>query len=289
MYLFTDLYFRDGFRTMDLHRQCDKKGSTLTIIYSKEGYIFGCYSPDDWQITGNKTNAHPETFVFTLSNPHSIPPTRYIYNPRATSPLSSSSPSSSVSHPSLYSHSHSRSHSSPSSPSPAPSLSRSLSPNSPLALFPPSPSPSSNNNFPMSPRRTAFVSHSPQNLFSPATPQNTVLSSSSMLAPCPTLISPNTNLFQTPSPLNNYSSPATPPRNNIRRKTQQWEDTIMSLSEQVLKFSGDVFYLSSLSDSNCDSSINFPINFVDTTGQGFKTFTGDKQFSTQEVVVFSVQ
>eukprot|EP00026_Physarum_polycephalum_P009528 Phypoly_transcript_09656.p1 GENE.Phypoly_transcript_09656~~Phypoly_transcript_09656.p1 ORF type:complete len:440 (+),score=86.82 Phypoly_transcript_09656:73-1320(+) len=67
---------RDGFAADDFHRVCDGKGPTLALIQSSEGFLFGGYTPISWDST-NGFLAHPDCFVYTLTNPHSIPPTRY--------------------------------------------------------------------------------------------------------------------------------------------------------------------------------------------------------------------
>jgi hypothetical protein len=58
---------------------CDRKGETVTIIKSSNGYIFGGYSTAPWDVDrhGRYTNA-PNSFIFTLSNPNAIPPTQFL-------------------------------------------------------------------------------------------------------------------------------------------------------------------------------------------------------------------
>ena len=78
---------RDGFKASDFHRLCDNKGETLVIIKSTDNYIFGGYTSINWESTewnrqcGEKNNARREghglEFVFTLKNPHNIPPSKY--------------------------------------------------------------------------------------------------------------------------------------------------------------------------------------------------------------------
>jgi hypothetical protein len=70
---------KDGFRSHDFHSLCDLKGATVTVIRSSNGYVFGGYTPAAWDIAnkrGSYSNA-PGSFLFTLSNPHAIPPTKY--------------------------------------------------------------------------------------------------------------------------------------------------------------------------------------------------------------------
>lgn len=58
---------------------CDNKGPTLTVIQSSQGYLFGGYTPLAWD--SKSYNKHStEGFIFTLTNPHKIPPTKYTRN-----------------------------------------------------------------------------------------------------------------------------------------------------------------------------------------------------------------
>lgn len=61
----------------DFHSRCDDKGPTLNIIQSG-GYLFGGYNADSWASPEEETSKfNPFSFIFTLFNPHNIPPTRY--------------------------------------------------------------------------------------------------------------------------------------------------------------------------------------------------------------------
>jgi hypothetical protein len=74
------ILFRDGFEEAQFHLLCDNKGPTLSLIQSPEGFLFGGYSPEDWDSPDKvsyKTN--PATFIFTLINPHSLPPAKYSF------------------------------------------------------------------------------------------------------------------------------------------------------------------------------------------------------------------
>lgn len=67
----------DGFSPNEFHKRCDDKSPTLTLFRVNQ-YIFGGYSTDPWSspiIWMGKPNLNG--FIFTLSNPHNIPPTRY--------------------------------------------------------------------------------------------------------------------------------------------------------------------------------------------------------------------
>ena len=67
---------RDGFRARDFHRLCDSKGPTLTIIKSTNGYLFGGYTRQSW-ISRYSYVRDTHAFLFTLTNPYSIRPTKY--------------------------------------------------------------------------------------------------------------------------------------------------------------------------------------------------------------------
>ena len=58
---------RDGFGASEFHRKCDRTPSTLTIIRTTDGDIFGAYSALEW---GPKISrqADPNAFVFSLVN-----------------------------------------------------------------------------------------------------------------------------------------------------------------------------------------------------------------------------
>lgn len=79
-------FLRDGFGTADFHRCCDSKGPTLSVIQSTGGYLFGGYTPLSWNGTNTFKNCS-ESFIFTLTNPHNIPPTKYHRNPQSQSAI----------------------------------------------------------------------------------------------------------------------------------------------------------------------------------------------------------
>jgi len=76
---------RNGFEPQDFHRACDGQRKTLTIIQSIEGYLFGGYVKAAWKSCDPVDNSNSndqyirdsQAFIFTLSNPYHIPPTRY--------------------------------------------------------------------------------------------------------------------------------------------------------------------------------------------------------------------
>lgn len=75
---------RDGFNAFEFHQLCDKKGPTLTVIQSKDGHLFGGYTSASWDLSSTHKN-DPTAFIFTLTNPHSIAPTKYIIKPTEVS------------------------------------------------------------------------------------------------------------------------------------------------------------------------------------------------------------
>ncbi|CAF3618799.1 unnamed protein product [Rotaria sp. Silwood1] len=71
---------RDGFDANAFHSRCNNKGPTMTIIQSNNNYLFGGYTAIPW--TSNVTYVNDTTaFLFTLTNPHDISPTKYLINP----------------------------------------------------------------------------------------------------------------------------------------------------------------------------------------------------------------
>ena len=78
---------RDGFEAKTFHEKCDIKGETLTIIESKDNFIFGGYTEINWDSTvwngkvGENNNARRDgkgnEFIFTLKNPYKIKPAKY--------------------------------------------------------------------------------------------------------------------------------------------------------------------------------------------------------------------
>ena len=70
---------RDGFTIDDFHRCCDSQGPTITIIQTLDNYLFGGYTSISWNFhQGVKSGVTDRTaFLFTLTNPHGISPTKY--------------------------------------------------------------------------------------------------------------------------------------------------------------------------------------------------------------------
>lgn len=69
---------RDGFSSADFHRCCNNQGPTMTIIQSVEGgYLFGGCTSVSWKSLQTYVPDNSNPFLFTLTNPHGIPPTKY--------------------------------------------------------------------------------------------------------------------------------------------------------------------------------------------------------------------
>lgn len=68
---------RDGESTRSFHYRCDGKASTVVLIRSNDGFVFGGYAGKAWDSSGAYLRC-PRSFIFTVSNPHGITPTRYL-------------------------------------------------------------------------------------------------------------------------------------------------------------------------------------------------------------------
>lgn len=66
---------RDGFTALAFHTKCDNQGPTVTVITSGKN-VFGGYSEASWDSHSVWKTGH--AFIFTLSNPHNIPPTKFL-------------------------------------------------------------------------------------------------------------------------------------------------------------------------------------------------------------------
>ena len=70
---------RDGFDASAFHVRCNNQGPTMTIVQSKNNYLFGGYTAVPW--TSDCVWMQDSTaFLFTLTNPHNIPPRKYSIN-----------------------------------------------------------------------------------------------------------------------------------------------------------------------------------------------------------------
>ena len=74
---------RDGFTIDDFHRCSDSQGPTITVIQSLDNYLFGGFTSMSWNFhQGAKSGLTDRmAFLFTLSNPHGFPPTKYVVKP----------------------------------------------------------------------------------------------------------------------------------------------------------------------------------------------------------------
>jgi hypothetical protein len=79
---------RDGFEAQEFHRRCDGRANTLTVVLDTGGNIFGGFTPVEWESRvwngkkGGEDNCWEaddsrRSFLFTLKNPHNIPPWRF--------------------------------------------------------------------------------------------------------------------------------------------------------------------------------------------------------------------
>jgi hypothetical protein len=75
---------RDGFTAGEFHRRCDGRANTLTLILDTKGNIFGGFTPVEWESSApgdryghTKGDDSLRSFLFTLRNPHGVPPRRF--------------------------------------------------------------------------------------------------------------------------------------------------------------------------------------------------------------------
>jgi hypothetical protein len=68
---------RDGFSAATFHAKCDSKGPTIVLVKSDSGHLFGGYASLSW-VSNSTYQAADGSFLFTLTNPHNIPPTKYV-------------------------------------------------------------------------------------------------------------------------------------------------------------------------------------------------------------------
>jgi signal transduction histidine kinase len=69
-----------GFTARDFHARCDGHQHTVTIIVTPLGCIFGGYTPVAWDSPKKRTakcDPSSKSFLFTVQNPHTIPPTKF--------------------------------------------------------------------------------------------------------------------------------------------------------------------------------------------------------------------
>jgi hypothetical protein len=71
---------RDGFTAQEFHLRCDSRANTLTLISDTDGNVFGGFTPVKWEphIYGTvKGDNSLRSFLFTLRNPHGVPPRKF--------------------------------------------------------------------------------------------------------------------------------------------------------------------------------------------------------------------
>jgi len=66
----------NGFQAANFHSLCNSKGPTISVMKSTSNHLFGGYSPIAWTSRNNYVYDQ-HTFIFTLTNPHGLPPTKY--------------------------------------------------------------------------------------------------------------------------------------------------------------------------------------------------------------------
>lgn len=71
---------RDGYESKHFHTKCNGKGPTMTILQSTDKFLFGGYTTVPWSSVVS-VKRDPHAFLFTLTNPHNIPPTKYPIHP----------------------------------------------------------------------------------------------------------------------------------------------------------------------------------------------------------------
>lgn len=59
---------RDGFMASDFHSRCDNFGDTLTVVKSTSGHIFGGYTNQKWNYTGENEKKRNVGIIFSLVN-----------------------------------------------------------------------------------------------------------------------------------------------------------------------------------------------------------------------------
>jgi hypothetical protein len=70
---------RDGFRSSNFHSKCDRKSPTVTMILTTKNFVFGGFTPIEWDSAGSyKADNSHQSFVFSVkdsrnSDPRSFP------------------------------------------------------------------------------------------------------------------------------------------------------------------------------------------------------------------------
>jgi hypothetical protein len=65
------------FRSFGISHRCDGRGNRLTLIFDREGNVFGGFTSGEWESSPKdmfKAGNSQMSFLFTLKNPHNITP-----------------------------------------------------------------------------------------------------------------------------------------------------------------------------------------------------------------------
>jgi hypothetical protein len=67
---------RDTFQAKNFHWRCNRHANTMMVILDTKGNIFGGFTPVQWEskLVKDKGDPSGESFLFTLTNPHQLPP-----------------------------------------------------------------------------------------------------------------------------------------------------------------------------------------------------------------------
>jgi hypothetical protein len=96
----------DNFNNTQFHKNCDNSSSTITIIQDTDGNIFGGYTPLNWgqysysryysssPCAATVADSNNLSFLFTIKNPHNVPPRRFHLKPSANQTAIRCDPSS---------------------------------------------------------------------------------------------------------------------------------------------------------------------------------------------------
>jgi hypothetical protein len=68
---------RDGFTAANCHPQVAGRSNLLILVETTGGWIFGGYAHCKWPECGWERDPSLKSFLFTLKNPHNIPPRRF--------------------------------------------------------------------------------------------------------------------------------------------------------------------------------------------------------------------
>jgi hypothetical protein len=82
----------DGLTRADFHRCCDGHANTVTFIRDGNGFIFGGYTPLEWETRQHngkwdlenncyKGDDSGTSFIFTVTNPHNLPARKFALKP----------------------------------------------------------------------------------------------------------------------------------------------------------------------------------------------------------------